>query len=715
MQFAELRDHCRRRIQRPTGVAVDGDGSIYVLSGGSNGIVSKIPWNASTGNYGVPAVLATGLNLQTSAPGGVAVDGTGNLFFTDTINKHVTELPWNANANAFGAPVILTSGTSLPAPSGVAVDGFGDIYIADASSQVLVEVSPGGEQTTLATGIHASSIAVDGSGNLYYSDSVANTITKLPWIGSSLGAPVILATGLSAPNGIAVDDSGDIFIANTGTHSIMKATVSVPPSLSFASTRVDATSSDSPEIATLANIGNAALSIPATAGVNPSISVGFRLDSSTTCPQVLSSSAGQSVPAGASCKFAVSFSPNSSEIGSNQGALELTDDALNAKGAMQSIGLSGTAISDDASAVTVTLNPGSPVEFGKAIAITALVKDTTSPGTTPTGSVTFSASSGGTAPPVNISSMPLSGGASASSYTPAAVGTYTITANYAGALGTIAHSNSTASLTVTQNSPSLAYTPMTTTQTYGTGIPAAALNATAVDVNGATVPGTFTYTTTVNSKSTSLSAGIAVLPVGSYTITATFMPADTNDYVSGETISASYTVTQSTASVTLGNLAQIYNGTMRSATAVTVPANLNVVFTYNGSSTPPVLAGSYTVVATVSDADYKDVATGTLVVAKALPDFVAVTSSAASVVLQNAVTFTATVSSPLGEPTGSVIFLLDGGNSIGSSPLVGSVSTLTTSLHSRSGRIPLPLSTRATPTSCRSPVPRLRRRCSTSL
>ena len=65
------------------------------------------------------------------------------------------------------------------------------------------------------------------------------------------------------------------------------------------------------------------------------------------------------------------------------------------------------------------------------------------------------------------------------SFTPTAVGTYTITGSYTGAIGDIAASSGTASLTVTKYIPTLAYTQVISTQTYSTAITAAALNATA--------------------------------------------------------------------------------------------------------------------------------------------------------------------------------------------------------------------------------------------
>ena len=75
------------------------------------------------------------------------------------------------------------------------------------------------------------------------------------------------------------------------------------------------------------------------------------------------------------------------------------------------------------------------------------------------------------------------------------------------------------------------------------------------------------------------------------------------------------TVNKFTATVALGNLQQTFDGTPKPVTATTTPANLSVAITYNGSGTAPTAAGSYTVVAAVTDANYSGSANGTLVVA----------------------------------------------------------------------------------------------------
>lgn len=80
---------------------------------------------------------------------------------------------------------------------------------------------------------------------------------------------------------------------------------------------------------------------------------------------------------------------------------------------------------------------------------------------------------------------------------------------------------------------------------------------------------------------------------------------------------AALTLLNTSAVVTLGGLAQTFDGTPRSVSVTTAPAGLPVVVTYNGSTSVPTHAGSYAVTATVTDPVYRGSAVGTLTVAKA--------------------------------------------------------------------------------------------------
>ncbi|MBV5349830.1 hypothetical protein JZU71_01330, partial [bacterium] len=106
-------------------------------------------------------------------------------------------------------------------------------------------------------------------------------------------------------------------------------------------------------------------------------------------------------------------------------------------------------------------------------------------------------------------------------------------------------------------------------------------------------------------------------PVGSYPSNC-IGAVDTN-YIIGY-IPGSVNVTSAAATVTLGSLAQTYDGMPKSATATTTPPGLSVSVTYDGFATVPIDAGSYAVVAMITDPSYSGSANGTLVISPALVD-----------------------------------------------------------------------------------------------
>lgn len=81
-----------------------------------------------------------------------------------------------------------------------------------------------------------------------------------------------------------------------------------------------------------------------------------------------------------------------------------------------------------------------------------------------------------------------------------------------------------------------------------------------------------------------------------------------------------FTYSTGTALVTLGDLAAIYDGTPKNVTVTTAPAGLPTIVTYDGSTNPPVNAGTYAVVATIDHPDYTGTATGNLIIARAGAD-----------------------------------------------------------------------------------------------
>jgi sugar lactone lactonase YvrE len=214
-------------LSNPQGVAVDGAGNVYITDTGNNRVV-----DVSAGS-GTQTTIGTGFN----APQGVAVDGAGNVYIADTGNNQVVEV-------RAGGGTQTTIGTGFNGPRGVAVDGAGNIYVADTgNNQIVIIPAGGGSQTTFCGGPNSSSacqalngpagVAVDGAGNVYIADTGNSQVLLMAAAG---GNPVLICSGWSSPTqsatcsmlgvpvGLAVDAANNVYIADTGAQNVMKVT-----------------------------------------------------------------------------------------------------------------------------------------------------------------------------------------------------------------------------------------------------------------------------------------------------------------------------------------------------------------------------------------------------------------------------------------------------------------------------------------------------------
>ena len=422
------------------GVAVDGAGNVFVSDCSTNEVFLDTP---SGGGYYTQSVLvSTGL----SYPAGLAVDGSGRIYIVDSHNNRVLlETP---SGGAYTQSILSTSG--LSDPLGVAVDGSGNVYIADSgNSRVVKETLSAGAytQSVLASSLDDPvGVAVDQGGNVYISESGNNAVVKETPSGGSYSQSTVTTSALNSPHLVSVDESGDLYIADVNNNRILQENYANPPSFSFANTLMGAQSSDSPKTATVSNIGNQSLTFPIPgSGENPNVSANFKLDSATTCPEVLSSSSSAgTLAAETSCALALDFMP--ATAGALTGSAVLTDDNLNLASATQSIGLSGIGTTSGHTTPTVTVtSSSSSITTGQSLQVTVTVSG--SP--TPTGSVTLSSGSYTSSPATLVSgsaSITVSAGA-------LTVGYDTLTGTYtpdSGSSPTYNSASGTAPVTVTQ-------------------------------------------------------------------------------------------------------------------------------------------------------------------------------------------------------------------------------------------------------------------------
>ena len=197
------------RFNRPGGTAVDADGNVYVADRDNNlirkitpaGVVSTVA--GSPGEEGLGWVDGVGAEARFCHPTGIAVDGHGTLFVADGCNSAIRQVTADGTVTTFAGTMRQigsadgTGGAArFYAPTGIALDGSGNLYVADSLNCTLRKITPSAVVTTLA-----------GSPGAYgYVDGPGPTAR------------------FSCPVGVAVDPAGTIYVADAGNRVIRKVT-----------------------------------------------------------------------------------------------------------------------------------------------------------------------------------------------------------------------------------------------------------------------------------------------------------------------------------------------------------------------------------------------------------------------------------------------------------------------------------------------------------
>ncbi len=263
-------------LNDPFASVVDSAGNLYV-SDTANNVIRKVAATtgiittyAGTGSYGYSGDGGAATSATLSIPEGLAIDSAGNRYICD-LGNHVVRMVAASTGNistVAGNPTSMTQGDGGPAtsaqlidPSGVAVDGSGNIYISTELGGIRKVTAATGTISTVAGGsnfgysgdngpaINATlfdpqGLAVDGAGDIFIADTGNNVIREVnaatqiittvagnkPSTGITYpfggdGGPATSAF-LSSPYAVAVDSSGDLFIADTGNNAIREVTAS---------------------------------------------------------------------------------------------------------------------------------------------------------------------------------------------------------------------------------------------------------------------------------------------------------------------------------------------------------------------------------------------------------------------------------------------------------------------------------------------------------
>ena len=251
----------------PMGVAIDAKGNLYLADSnndrirrvdGQTGLISTVVGNGTSG-YSGDGGLATVARI--SNPGGLILDGAGNLYFADSNNDVIrrvdavsgiiTTVAGIPQMNGYTGSGGLATSARLSKPEGLALDAAGDLYIADTGNHAIREVSAttGTISTVAGTGVPGYNgdhiLAVDAElsgpwslslgpdGSLYIADTTnqrVRTVTAATGMittvagtgtqGASGDGALATAALLNAPAAVLLDPAGNLYIADSGNNRI---------------------------------------------------------------------------------------------------------------------------------------------------------------------------------------------------------------------------------------------------------------------------------------------------------------------------------------------------------------------------------------------------------------------------------------------------------------------------------------------------------------
>ena len=243
----------------PMGIAIDTEGTIFVVDS-ANYVIRKITSAGVVSTFAGSGIggFADGIAsvAQFNGIDGLAVDTAGNVYVADTNNHRIRKISAAGVVSTLaGSTQGYANGTGTAArfnnPSGVAVDAAGNVFVTDTFNYRIRKITPTGVVSTLAgsgiagfangTGTAAQfnktyGIAVNDTGSIFVADALNHCVRKITASGvvtTFAGSVYGYANGngtaakFSYPYGITVDAVGSVFISDATNHRIRKITNSL--------------------------------------------------------------------------------------------------------------------------------------------------------------------------------------------------------------------------------------------------------------------------------------------------------------------------------------------------------------------------------------------------------------------------------------------------------------------------------------------------------
>jgi sugar lactone lactonase YvrE len=243
-------------LNNPLGIAVSSDGGTIYVADTGNEVIRKIviasdgtaTMSTFAGTVGVLGTAdGTGAAASFIEPMGIALDAAGNLYVADFESNSIRKITaagvvTTLAGGNYGQADGTGSAAAFGGPKGITVDASGNVYVTEVETYTLRRITPQGVVTTLGRdGKWASTytsphyfdwpegVAVDASGNLYVAETFDGLITEITPAGvistlaggGSWASPDGNGTGTAAnfiwPEGITADASGNLYVADSRT------------------------------------------------------------------------------------------------------------------------------------------------------------------------------------------------------------------------------------------------------------------------------------------------------------------------------------------------------------------------------------------------------------------------------------------------------------------------------------------------------------------